>query len=722
MDDNLMNEIMTKVQEYEKENKKKSFEKLLSCFDQLYYQHQSSFVDTVPDSFYDSLVDRYSDKWGENWDAKHVGAKGEAASDINKDVRLPFYMGTILKFFSVLDKDGNVVWRDKGKEFSTWKKEFPGPYTLEGKADGISALLIYKRDGNKVIRELFTRGYADRKRNKEGKYELVTFGKNLSRYLNEGRENFSHIPRFSVDDIPRGGMLVVRGELVMKTRTWKIKYSADYANPRNIVSGFVTKKTTGGVSARDIDFVAYQVIVPRGMKRLRQLEYLLEMGFLVVKHKTVTKSELNLKNLNHALQDFRLNTPYEIDGLVVFDDSIPRGPSKKEAMPSAFAFKLNELSAIAEVVGIEWTAARNNALIPVAVYKPVKIGRVLPSGEVFGSTFHRASAFNADFVRKNKIGPGAKILIVKTGDVIPYISNIVTPGIKGDLPDHVRKPNEKYDYIGHPKISYEWGPGGLHSNLHIFATEPLEGAKTKRIAYFFSGGKSQRGLNILGIGPRTIVTLQKHGYDNISAILNASLQDLINVPGLGPVQAKNIYESIRKRLQKPVDLAHLMGAFQIAEGVGRKVAEKILEVYPHPLNAGEDPDQKNLKKIHGIGPETLLRYSEGLPAFRNFIRENPEIIIQTHTPGESKQSKGPLSGQEFVFTGKFLIDGKHYTRTQLEDMVKSLGGEASDKVTRNTIFLVTADKNSGSKKVRDANKLGIEKKTPTEFINFIRKF
>ena len=62
------------------------------------------------------------------------------------------------------------------------------------------------------------------------------------------------------------------------------------------------------------------------------------------------------------------------------------------------------------------------------------------------------------FIKKNKIGPGAKLLIVRSGDVIPHIEQILKQG-KPDLPNKARAAQPKYNYKGHPEINFEWGDG-----------------------------------------------------------------------------------------------------------------------------------------------------------------------------------------------------------------------------------------------------------------------
>ena len=71
--------------------------------------------------------------------------------------------------------------------------------------------------------------------------------------------------------------------------------------------------------------------------------------------------------------------------------------------------------------------------------------------------------------KKNKIGPGTIVNIVRSGDVIPIVSDVVK-GTQADLPDHVSKAIPKFHYKGHDKILFEWGTGGQRSKLDIFCS------------------------------------------------------------------------------------------------------------------------------------------------------------------------------------------------------------------------------------------------------------
>ena len=716
MDEELLSEIMTRAHELVATKNKKEFTELLKCFDRLYYHHAEAAAEGIPDSFYDSLVEMYSANFGDYQDIQGVGADGEKGINIRKDHKLPYFMGTVEKLSAYL-KDAETqttMWRTKPvdykRKFDNWKTKFPkGPYTVEGKADGISCLLIYeKTKKGKIKKTIYTRGTGDT-------------GKDLSRYLprpgKKRSDSFSLIPDGSNFKFPKEGKIVLRGELVMRYDVWYQKYKEEFANPRNIVSGFVTKKTAEGVSASDINFIAYELMVPRDKTRFEQIIQLEEMGFVTVMTEQIPKSQLTQKNLWSLLQKFRANTPYDIDGLVVFVDDKVRPVSKAAVLSSAFAYKVNAQTAIVDVIGVEWAPSSTGALKPRVIYKPKKIGRLMPDGEVVGALYRRATAFNAAFVRDNKIGPGAKLLIVRSGETIPHIDQVLK-ATKPDLPDHVSSPQPKYQYLGHQKIDFEWGSGGKKSEFDIFSTTELPETKIRKLTLFFSGGRNARGLNIKGLAEKTIGKLYEAGFTTLTDILHVSVDEM-KAAGLGKKNSPNFKAAIDDRFREPIDLAVLMGATQIWPSAQVKTMRKILEMYPDIIT--NPPD--HLEHVPGVDGQVTSTFLEYLPMFVKFLDDNPQISYVSEEE-ELPVEDGLLSGEKIVFTGTFEKinpeTGKNYTRPALEKIAKAYGSETDDKINKTTTILVMgAKKPGGEKKLRDAAKFNVKVIGEHDFWNML---
>ena len=171
-----------------------------------------------------------------------------------------------------------------------------------------------------------------------------------------------------------------------------------------------------------MDFVAYEVIRPR-LKPSEQMAFLEEHQFKTIKykvHKDITNEELS-----KILVDWRNNYKYQNDGLIVADDKIYLRWKKNPKHAFAFKMVLSDQKAEAKVLEVIWTPSKDGFLKPKVRIEPIDIG---------GVTIEYATAFNAAFVEKNKIGMGALIEMVRSGDVIPHILKVITPARQAQMP------------------------------------------------------------------------------------------------------------------------------------------------------------------------------------------------------------------------------------------------------------------------------------------------
>jgi len=194
----------------------------------------------------------------------------------------------------------------------------------------------------------------------------------LLKYLN--------IPKIDADYV------VVRGELIISKEKFK-KYSDKMANARNLVCGTVNSKKINKEKMNDIDFVAYEIIEP-WLSIKDQFIALKENNFNTV-YNTVFEN-INIDNLSNLLKERKNNSEYDIDGIIV-----SYGKPKKrleEGNPDyAFAFK---------------QTFENQT-------------------KLSGVTIKHVTAFNAKYISDNNIGPKTIIKLVRSGDVIPHILQVI---------------------------------------------------------------------------------------------------------------------------------------------------------------------------------------------------------------------------------------------------------------------------------------------------------
>lgn len=119
-------------------------------------------------------------------------------------------------------------------------------------------------------------------------------------------------------------------------------------------------------------------------------------------------------------------------------------------------------------------------------------------------------------------------------------------------------------------------------------------------------------------------------------------------------------------------------------------------------------------EVDDVGP----RVAEAVKEF--FSRsENKKLVEELLRNGvkikkqETTNKKQIFSGQTFVFTGTL----QQLTRDEAQDMVRSLGGEVSGSVSKNTTYVVAGE--SAGSKLEKARNLGVEVLSEDEFLKLL---
>jgi NAD-dependent DNA ligase len=206
----------------------------------------------------------------------------------------------------------------------------------------------------------------------------------------------------------------------------------EFANPRNMVAGIVNHKSVNESVIKDLHFVSYELIKPV-MKPSEQMTFLSTMDLKVV----FWRAENNLTNeiLSQSLIEWREKYFYEIDGIIVTNNNIYE---RKAGNPEhAFAFKmvLSDQIAEAKVVDVIWTPSKDGYLKPRVQIEPINLG---------GVRIEYATGFNGAFIRDNKIGVGAVIDLIRSGDVIPHIRKVTISAEEAKMPLVSYKWNDTY--------------------------------------------------------------------------------------------------------------------------------------------------------------------------------------------------------------------------------------------------------------------------------------
>jgi NAD-dependent DNA ligase len=594
--------------------------------------HYRNLEPIMTDNEFDILQDYISEKYPTNNAIHQIGAPVEK----NK-VELPYFMGSMDK----IKPDTNAL--------NTWKLKYKGPYVLSCKLDGVSGL--YTTEGSKP--KLYTRG--------DGK-----IGQDIS-YL---------IPYLR---LPKNKGIVIRGEFIIPKSIFESKYKSKFANPRNMVSGIVNHKSINE-TINDVNFVSYELLKPI-KKPSEQMEYLQSLDINVVLYKIADSDTLTNELLSDTLVEWRKNYAYEIDGVIVTDDAIYE--RKIGGNPDyAFAFKmvLSDQIAEAKVIDVIWTASKDGYLKPRVQIEPINLG---------GVRIEYATGFNGSFIHDNKVGIGAVIELIRSGDVIPHIRKVTMPATEAKM----------------PSVPYKWNDTHVDVLLEDIGSD--ETVKEKVITGFF------KGLNVEGLSSGNVARIIHAGYDNVPAILKMTKDDLLKVEGFKEKTATKLYNGIREKIDAAPLLTIMSASNLFGRGFSEKKLELIINEYPDVLVSKETPEQKieKIAAIKGMARKTAEAFVERIPQFIQFLKE-ANLEEKLHSKNiENKlvvvDQSHPLYNKTIVMTG--------FRDQDLQDKLKSVGAKLGSSVSKNTFVVIVKDVTEDTGKVLDAKKIGVPIMTIEEF-------
>jgi NAD-dependent DNA ligase len=374
----------------------------------------------------------------------------------------------------------------------------------------------------------------------------------------------------------------------------------------------------------------------------------------------------------------RSSSAYDIDGIVIVKDSDELNILEEEGNPDyAIAYKMCLVDQLAEtvVIGVEWNPSKHGQLKPRIRYEPFVIA---------GNTYQWTSGFNAKFISDNKIGPGSKLQIVRSGDINPYIKEVLSESTSG-LPDF--------------PTDYEWHWNETKVDIILDDINSCSQVEIKRLANFF------KEMGIKGIAEGTTTKFVDNGWD-LAAVLSATQEDFKQLDHVADKMSANLYKAIQSSI-KNVPLLRIMvasGAFGM--GLGNAKIGSILETYPNILDKYENtPRDKLIAEIcqlDGFALKTATNFYEGLVKFKKFMAIHGNNITISTQPIKKREvdSEGVMAGQLVSMTG--------FRNVALEDWILRRGGRTSNSPSARMTILIVKDltNGSGTAKFKKAQSLG----------------
>ena len=419
------------------------------------------------------------------------------------------------------------------------------------------------------------------------------------------------IPLFLLDGGAVPAVLEVRGEVYMPTRSFielnRMRAEAGepaFANPRNAAAGSLKLLDARITATRNLAFFAYatgEVSQPLAREHDRTLTQLQALGLPVNPHIQRAKNIDEVIEICLAWGPKRFELDYQTDGMVVkvnrYDQrDILGATGRAPRWCIAYKFPAERAETVVESIAVQ--VGKSGALTPVANLKPVSLS---------GTTVKRASLHNFDEMRRLDVRIGDTVVIEKAGEIIPQVVEVKTerrpPGtkpfevpkkcpvcdsevVKDEAGVYVRCPNPQCSGQLKERLRYFAGRGQMDierlgaslieqlvdrglvqgfADLYRLRKEDLaalermgeksaqnvldgiEDSKTRPLWRFLAA------LGIRHVGGQSAQVLAEH-FGSLTALREASREELEAIDQIGPVMAESIYGYLREpRHQAVID-------------------------------------------------------------------------------------------------------------------------------------------------------------------------
>lgn len=379
---------------------KQRIEELTKLLNDAGYRYYVLDDPTMPDFEYDRLLRELEDLEKANPElalpdspTKRVG--GQAVNTFGEVTHVVPLM-SLQDVFSLEELDDFLV---------RTKEAVPGAqFSVEPKIDGLSVALEYV-DGQ------FVRG--------------ATRGDgNVGEDVTENLRTIRSIP-MALEGAP--ARLIVRGEVFMPKKTFHALNEAleengekTFANPRNAAAGSLRQKDPKVTAKRKLDILVFNVQLAEGktfVSHVETLEYLKSLHFKVIPYKLLSDVEKISKEVIRINEE-REKLSCDIDGAVIkLDDLAARerlgNTAKFPRWAVAYKYPPEEKETLVEDIVIQ--VGRTGVLTPKAVVAPVRLA---------GTTVTNATLHNQDFISRLDIRIGDTVRIRKAGEIIPEILEV----------------------------------------------------------------------------------------------------------------------------------------------------------------------------------------------------------------------------------------------------------------------------------------------------------
>jgi DNA ligase (NAD+) len=557
-------------------------------------------------------------------------------------------------------------------------------FVCELKIDGLAVALTYE---NRVFTIGATRGNG---------YQ----GENITQNLKTVRSIPLSVPMQAPERFEARGEAYLPKEGLKKLNEERAAEGLPlFANPRNAAAGSVRQLDPKVTASRQLDIFIYALGWSESKKmpptHWEIMQYLKSLGFKINPNMAHFNSLDEVKAYYHKWVDQREKLPYDTDGVVIKINSIALQEELGYVGHDprwAIAYKFPAVQGTTKLLDIGINVGRTGSLNPYAILEPVSIG---------GVTIRQATLHNEDDIHRKDVRIGDWVLVQRAGEVIP---EIVEPIVSR------RTGHERVFHM--PTACPVCGAEVIRPEgeaMHRCTNTACPAQALEKIIHFASKG----AMDIEGVGEKLCQALFEKGLVKDSGDLYYLTQEqLLGLERMGEKSVARVLASIEASKRRP--LQQLIFALGMP-GIGEETAS-VLTSHFSSIEALSKAGAEELMSIPSIGPKV----SEGILVFfrqpqnRRILEKLEKADVRMKSAGTLRKDL-PLSGQEFVITGRLESSG----RQEMEARIRAMGGKAASDVTRKTTFLVVGA-DPGSKLAR-AQSLGTAIVDEKDFMEKLKK-
>ena len=524
-------------------------------------------------------------------------------------------------------------------------------FYCEPKFDGASLNLIYE---NGVLQMGITRG--------DG-----VEGENITQNVKTIRS----IPLV----IEEKSLMEIRGEVVIEKEEFerinkeRLKNNEPlFANPRNAAAGSLRQLDPRITAKRNLVFLPYGV----GVNSLRfeylsdLMEYIYSLGFKKSPFRSKAKDADAIEAIYQKMKAERESYPMMLDGMVVKVNEIQKHEELGYTVKYPrfmVAYKFPAVEKVTRLKDIILQVGRTGVVTPVAVVEPV---------EIEGAVVERATLHNFDEIERKDIRIGDYVIILRSGDVIPKITKVLTERRDG---------SEK---VVHRPTSCPVCGSELLDEGALIKCQNLscEARVVNSIIYF----ASKQCMNIDGLGEKIVEQLYKEGLvKSVLDLYSLTMEQLLTLEGFKEKKAQNLLNAIEA--SKGSELWRFINALGI-EHIGEVASKQLSQVFGLEY---KNATEEQLIALDGFGEEMAKSFLEFMRVNKETVIRLEEIIQPVPPATEVEALDNPFKGKKVVLTGTMSRP-----RGEIKQMLESLGAKVSSSVSKKTDFVIYGE-DAGSK-------------------------